>query len=119
MNVKTECGFAAKQAASCHVLKNPRNAHPVGEVSGHGFGDVQGYIHADLIQQAHWSHGHAEIEHGFVEITDRDAGFEKISCLNEVGHEDAIHDKAGAVLDHDRQLPDLLDEPDRPLEDFG
>ena len=44
---------------------------------------------------------------------------EEISRLDEVGHEDAIDEKAGAVLHHHRQLADLLHEAQRAAETSG
>src|SRR2546426_12798319 len=80
---------------------------------------MAGNFDAHLVDETQGSHGHAVVEHGFVDILHPRAGFEKASGFDQVGHENAVDEEAGAVLDHDRQLANLLDKTDGALEHFG
>src|SRR5712691_11691813 len=80
--------------------------------------DMKGHIDAYFVEETHGPHGHAEIEHGFIEIRDAGAEFEKISRFNQVRHQDSIYEEPGTVLDDHRELADLLHETQGACEHF-
>src|SRR5258705_9861741 len=93
--------------------------HPVAVIGGDRLGDMKGDINADFVKKTHWTHRHAEVEHGLVQIRDGRAGFEKISGFDEVRHQNAVDHEAGTVFDNDWQFADLLYETQRTLQNFG
>src|SRR5262249_49765369 len=80
-------------------------------------GDVAGHVQAHFVDQAQRPHGHAEVEHAFVDVFHARAVLEEEAGLDQIRHEDAVDQEPGAVLDHDRQFSDLLDELHRSSDD--
>src|SRR5438270_11823784 len=119
MNVKSAASLSTEQTFLDHPGKAFRHLHPVRITRRQCLGNMHGDIDTDFIQQCHWAHRHAEIEHGFIQFNDACACLEKISRLKQVGHQNAINEEAGTVLYQDRKFADLLDEAQAPLENFG
>ena len=71
--------------------------------------DMRSDIESDLVKQPQGPHRHAEVEHGLVDFRRIHPRIDHAPRLDEVGHENAIHEEAGRVFHHDGQLPDGTD----------
>ena len=76
------------------------------------------HVHAHFIDQSQRPHRHAEMEHRLVYVSRARSGFKQMSCLNQIRHQNPIHQKAGTVLHDDRQLADLLHKTQRAFRHF-
>src|SRR5439155_19668810 len=83
IEVKAAATFAPEQSSLEHLGQQLWSVKPWAESGGNSLGNVAGHINADFINQAQGSHGHAEIEHRFVDILHASARLEKMSPLNQ------------------------------------
>jgi hypothetical protein len=75
-------------------------------------------VRPHLVDQTQRAHGHAEAQHGLVDILHSGASFEQQPRLNHVGHQNAIDQEPRAILDHQGELADFLDEAHHRLSHF-
>src|SRR6266850_7858702 len=81
-------------------------------------GHVQRDIDPNLIQKAHRAHGHSEIEHRFIQVFNSRSRFEQMPGLDQIWHQNPIHQKAGTVFNYYRELADLLHKTQSPLQNL-
>ena len=110
VEVESFAALFAEQLVGDHLAKHARRLHPVAELAREIGGDMVADIQSHFVDQPQRPHRHSEIQHALVDVLDARAALEQPAGLDEVRHEDAVHEKAGAVLAHDGELADLLHE---------
>ena len=72
--------------------------------------NVNGDVDADLIDQTQRPHRHTPFQQCIVDLLCVDAGFEKLSRIEQIWEQDAIDEKSGTVSHNDRKLSNLPNE---------
>src|SRR5271155_4497963 len=98
--VKTAAGFAAVPAHQDHALQQRRRREALFlEFIEHDIRDVVSGVVADKIEKRERAHGVAAAElHGIINVLDgANARFEGADGIEQIWHEQAIDDEAGAI----------------------
>src|SRR3984893_10867720 len=72
--------------------------------------NVNGDVDADLIDQTQRPHRHTPFQQCIIDLLCVDAGFEKLSRIEQIWEQDAIDEKSGTVSHNDRKLSNLPNE---------
>ena len=115
--VKAAPGLAAEHFCLLHLLQDRRRAGARAERFFERGRDIDRDVDADLIDQTQRSHRHPPLDQRGVDFLRIDPLFEKLRRVEEIGKENPVDEKSGAVPDHHRQLADLPGKGERAL--FG
>src|ERR1700730_11688540 len=73
--------------------------------------NVNGDVDADLIDQTQRPHRHTPFQQCIIDLLCVDAGFEKLSRIEQIWEQDAIDEKSGTVPHNDGKLSNLPHAP--------
>src|SRR6266446_7563309 len=76
-------------------------------------GDIDSNIDADFIDQTQRPHRHTPFKQCIVDLLCVEAGFEKLSGIEQIWKQDAIDEKSGTVPHDNGKLPNLPNERER------